>query len=52
LTDNCIIKKERGKDGMPKKHDPREREREDGLPKKHDPINKVSHERGMELSVH
>ena len=28
---------------MPKKHDPKEREREDGMPKKHDPINKVRH---------
>ena len=28
---------------MPKKHDPkeREREREDGMPKKHDPANKI-----------
>ena len=30
--------RERGKDGMPKKHDPKEREREDGMPKKHDPV--------------
>jgi len=44
LYDNSIQKKEeRGKDGMPKKHDPKEREREDGMPKKHDPINKVRH---------
>jgi len=42
-------KREKGKDGMPKKHDPkkREREREDGMPKKHDPINKVSQERSV-----
>jgi len=38
-------KKERGKDGMPKKHDPRERERKDGMPKKHDPANKIRHEK-------
>jgi len=32
---------------MPKKHDPkkRERERKDGMPKKHDPANKVRHEK-------
>ena len=34
---------------MPKKHDPkkreRERERKDGMPKKHDPANKVGHEK-------
>jgi len=45
-------KKGRGKDGMPKKHDPkrereRERERKDGMPKKHGPMNKVRHKRSM-----
>ena len=34
---------------MPKKHDPKKREREkerkDGMPKKHDPANKVRHEK-------
>ena len=36
---------------MPKKHDPKERERErvrereDGVPKKHDPPNKTRHEK-------
>ena len=32
---------------MPKKHDPkkRERQRKDGMPKKHDPTNKVRHEK-------
>jgi hypothetical protein len=30
---------------MPKKHDPKNRERKDGMPKKHDPANKVRHEK-------
>ena len=32
---------------MPKKHDPKERERErkDGMPKKQDPTNKIRHEK-------
>ena len=38
-------KLERWKDGMPKKHDPKKRERKDGMPKKHDPANKVRHEK-------
>ena len=43
-----VLKKrerERWKDGMPKKHDPKKRERKDGMPKKHDPANKVRHEK-------
>ena len=31
--------------GMPKKHDPKKRERKDGMPEKHDPANKVRHEK-------
>ena len=30
---------------MPKKHDPKKRERKDGMPKNHDPANKVRHEK-------
>ena len=30
---------------MPKKHDPKKRERKDGMPKKHDPANKVRNEK-------
>ena len=36
--------RERWKDGMPKKHDPK-KERKDGMPKKHDPANKFRHEK-------
>ena len=38
-------KKRERKDGMPKKHDPKKIERKDGMPKKHDPANKVRHEK-------
>ena len=38
--------RERWKEGMPKKHDPKKIEREkDGMPKKHDPANKIRHEK-------
>ena len=30
---------------MPKKHDPKKRERKDDMPKKHDPANKTRHEK-------
>ena len=30
---------------MPKKHDPKKRERKDGMPKKHDPTNKTRQEK-------
>ena len=54
LLKHCLTmlskkKRERWKEGMPKKHDPkkreRERERKDGMPKKHDPANKTRHEK-------
>jgi hypothetical protein len=37
---------------MPKKHDPKKRERKDGLPKKHDPAIKSDMKMSMYLSVH
>jgi len=37
---------------MPKKHDPKKRERKDGMPKKHDPAIKSDMKTSMYLSVH